>query len=213
MHLSPRAKRVIDLAFEEARQLDHKFIGTEHLLLGLIREGEGLAGRVLSKLGVGLADARDAVRALQGDVGGAAAHARVVALERLEERLRTMADENEADALAEPGDIGEAAPSDGRATIEMAADALTLRELRAVYRAKDRHGYQQMLARGDGMAVVRLPGGTPLKRLDALPAEPEVEEGFFVRVLGGEFAGRAGWIFAAAFRRVGPDEGPFPPEA
>lgn len=42
--LTPRAKRVIELAFEEARQLDHHHVGTEHLLLGLIREGEGAAG-------------------------------------------------------------------------------------------------------------------------------------------------------------------------
>src|SRR6266576_2185577 len=52
MQLTPRAKRVIDLAYDEARQLNNNYIGTEHLLLGLIREGEGLAGRVLAKLGV-----------------------------------------------------------------------------------------------------------------------------------------------------------------
>jgi len=52
MQLTPRAKRVIDLAYEEARALNNNYIGTEHLLLGLIREGEGLAGRVLEKLGV-----------------------------------------------------------------------------------------------------------------------------------------------------------------
>ena len=45
MQLTPRAKRVIDLAYDEARQLGNNYIGTEHLLLGLIREGEGLAGR------------------------------------------------------------------------------------------------------------------------------------------------------------------------
>src|SRR5579872_5856839 len=54
MQLTPRAKRVIDLAYDEARQLNNNYIGTEHLLLGLIREGEGLAGRVLAKLGVDL---------------------------------------------------------------------------------------------------------------------------------------------------------------
>src|SRR2546427_2197269 len=54
MQLTPRAKRVIDLAYDEARQLNNNYIGTEHLLLGLIREGEGLAGRVLAKLGADL---------------------------------------------------------------------------------------------------------------------------------------------------------------
>src|SRR5205814_5439586 len=54
MTLTPRAKRVIDLAYDEARKLDNNYIGSEHLLLGLIREGDGLAGRVLDKLGVEL---------------------------------------------------------------------------------------------------------------------------------------------------------------
>ena len=45
MQLTPRAKRIVDLSYDEARQLSNKYIGTEHLLLGLIREGEGLAGR------------------------------------------------------------------------------------------------------------------------------------------------------------------------
>ena len=54
MQLTPRAKRVIDLAYNEARSLQVNYIGTEHILLGLIAEGEGLAGRVLKKLGVDL---------------------------------------------------------------------------------------------------------------------------------------------------------------
>ncbi|MEW5884355.1 MAG: Clp protease N-terminal domain-containing protein, partial [Armatimonadota bacterium] len=46
MTLTPRAKKVIDLAYDEARELDNDYIGTEHLLMGLLREREGLAGRV-----------------------------------------------------------------------------------------------------------------------------------------------------------------------
>ncbi|MDX1932916.1 MAG: ATP-dependent Clp protease ATP-binding subunit, partial [Capsulimonadales bacterium] len=65
MQLTPRAKRVIDLAYDEARQLNNNYIGTEHLLLGLIREGEGLAGRVLNKLGVDLERTRREVIQLQ----------------------------------------------------------------------------------------------------------------------------------------------------
>lgn len=65
MQLTPRAKRVIDLAYDEARQLNNNYIGTEHLLLGLIREGEGLAGRVLAKLSVELDRTRREVLALQ----------------------------------------------------------------------------------------------------------------------------------------------------
>jgi len=65
MQLTPRAKRVIDLAYDEARQLNNNYIGTEHLLLGLIREAEGLAGRVLAKLGVDLERTRREVMGLQ----------------------------------------------------------------------------------------------------------------------------------------------------
>ncbi len=65
MTLTPRAKRVIDLAYDEARNLNNNYIGTEHLLLGLIREGDGLAGRVLQKLGVELEKARREVMSLQ----------------------------------------------------------------------------------------------------------------------------------------------------
>ena len=52
--LTPRAKKVIELAVDEARRLGHHYIGTEHLLLGLVREGEGIAAGVLESLGVNL---------------------------------------------------------------------------------------------------------------------------------------------------------------
>lgn len=59
--LTPRAKKVIEFAVEEARQLQHDRVGTEHLLLGLIREGQGIAAGVLESLGVKLENARKAV--------------------------------------------------------------------------------------------------------------------------------------------------------
>jgi len=63
--LTPRAKKVIELAVDEARRLNHQYIGTEHLLLGLVREGEGIAAGVLESLGVELDSLRhDVVRAL-----------------------------------------------------------------------------------------------------------------------------------------------------
>ena len=72
MTLDPRARKVLDLAYDEARQLNNNHIGTEHLLLGLIREGDGLAARILSKLGVDLLSARREVIAyLGGDVATA----------------------------------------------------------------------------------------------------------------------------------------------
>src|SRR5450756_1150713 len=52
--LTPRAKRAIELAIDEARRMDHHYIGTEHLLLGLVREGEGIAAGVLESLGLNL---------------------------------------------------------------------------------------------------------------------------------------------------------------
>jgi ATP-dependent Clp protease ATP-binding subunit ClpC len=69
MVFTPRAKRVIELAFEEARQLNHNYIGTEHLLLGLIREGEGVAARVLANLGVDPAKVRVQTTSLLGAEG------------------------------------------------------------------------------------------------------------------------------------------------
>jgi ATP-dependent Clp protease ATP-binding subunit ClpC len=64
---TPRAKRVLELSLEEARQLGHNYIGTEHLLLGLIREGEGVAARVLENLGVDLSKVRSQIIRALGD--------------------------------------------------------------------------------------------------------------------------------------------------
>jgi len=57
--LTPRAKKVIELAVDEARRLNHHYIGTEHLLIGLMREGEGVAAGVLESLGVSLEKVRE----------------------------------------------------------------------------------------------------------------------------------------------------------
>lgn len=64
---TPRAKRVLELSWDEARQLGHNYIGTEHLLLGLIREGEGVAARVLENLGVDLNKIRANVVKMLGE--------------------------------------------------------------------------------------------------------------------------------------------------
>jgi ATP-dependent Clp protease ATP-binding subunit ClpA len=65
IQLTPRARRVIDLAYWEAWRLENEHIGTEHLLLGLIRERDGLAARVLVKLGADLERTRREVEAMQ----------------------------------------------------------------------------------------------------------------------------------------------------
>ena len=69
VNYTPRAKKVIELAIEEGQGLGHNYIGTEHLLLGLIREGEGIAAQVLTKMGVDLMKARKSVLSLLGEAG------------------------------------------------------------------------------------------------------------------------------------------------
>jgi ATP-dependent Clp protease ATP-binding subunit ClpA len=72
-HLSftPRAKKVLELSLRESQQLGHDYIGTEHLLLGLVREGEGVAAQVLVKLGADLSRVRQQViQLLSGSAGG-----------------------------------------------------------------------------------------------------------------------------------------------
>jgi ATP-dependent Clp protease ATP-binding subunit ClpA len=66
-----RARRVLVLAQEEARLLQHSYVGTEHLLLGLIHEGEGLASKALESLGISLEAAREKVEETIGPVGSA----------------------------------------------------------------------------------------------------------------------------------------------
>jgi len=68
---TPRAKKVLELSLRESKQLGHDYIGTEHILLGLIREGEGVAAQVLVKLGADLSRARgQVIELLSGEAGG-----------------------------------------------------------------------------------------------------------------------------------------------
>src|SRR6185295_6260647 len=65
-----RARQTVVLAQEEARRLGHGYIGTEHLLLGLLREGEGVAAQTLGRMGISLADVRSDVVRIIGDAAG-----------------------------------------------------------------------------------------------------------------------------------------------
>jgi ATP-dependent Clp protease ATP-binding subunit ClpA len=65
---TPRAKKVLELSLREALQLGHRYVGTEHILLGVLREGEGLAALLLTRSGIDLEAAR---RRLLDDLGGA----------------------------------------------------------------------------------------------------------------------------------------------
>ena len=67
---TPRAKKVLELSLREALQLGHNYIGTEHILLGLIREGEGVAAQVLQQLGAELQKVRQTVIQLLSGPGG-----------------------------------------------------------------------------------------------------------------------------------------------
>ncbi|HOA35278.1 MAG TPA: ATP-dependent Clp protease ATP-binding subunit [Bacillota bacterium] len=69
---TPRAKRVVELSIEESQNLGHNYVGTEHILLGLLREGEGIAAQVLTNLGIDLKRARKEVIQLLGGEEGAA---------------------------------------------------------------------------------------------------------------------------------------------
>ncbi|HZG79214.1 MAG TPA: ATP-dependent Clp protease ATP-binding subunit [Brevibacillus sp.] len=71
---TPRAKKVIELSMDEARKLGHTYVGTEHILLGLIREGEGIAARIMNNLGVSLNKARQQVLQLLGSSEMMASH-------------------------------------------------------------------------------------------------------------------------------------------
>lgn len=101
---TPRAKRVLELSLEEARQLGHNYIGTEHLLLGLIREGEGVAARVLENLGVDLSKVRTQVIRMLGEtaeVGASSAPGRTKTptLDEFGSNLTQLAQESKLDPV------------------------------------------------------------------------------------------------------------------
>ncbi|MFC2018040.1 ATP-dependent Clp protease ATP-binding subunit, partial [Chloroflexota bacterium] len=95
--LTPRAKKVIELAVDEARRLNHNYVGTEHLLLGLLREGEGVAGGVLEGLGVDLKGVREETTRIlnqstaQSSSGARASTTRTPILDQLGRDLTAMA--------------------------------------------------------------------------------------------------------------------------
>ncbi|MBF2099074.1 MAG: ATP-dependent Clp protease ATP-binding subunit [Gloeomargaritaceae cyanobacterium C42_A2020_066] len=101
---TPRAKRVLELSLEEARQLGHNYIGTEHLLLGLIREGEGVAARVLENLGVDLSKVRTQVIRMLGETaevtaGGPQGRTKTPTLDEFGTNLTQQAAEGKLDPV------------------------------------------------------------------------------------------------------------------
>ncbi len=104
--LTPRGKRVLELSIEEARLLGHNYVGTEHLLLGLIREGEGVAARVLLELGVDRKRVREEIMKMihQGGAGrgserGKAAKSETPTLDQFGRDLTELARDNKLDPI------------------------------------------------------------------------------------------------------------------
>jgi ATP-dependent Clp protease ATP-binding subunit ClpC len=99
---TPRAKRVLELSWDEARQLGHNYISTEHLLLGLIREGEGVAVRVLENLGVELSRVRSSVIRMLGETSTPASsqqRSKTPTLDEFGTNLTQLAEENRLDPV------------------------------------------------------------------------------------------------------------------
>jgi len=103
---TPRAKRVLELSLEEARQLGHNYIGTEHLLLGLIREGEGVAARVLENLGIDLGKVRTQVIRMLGETaevgpggGSSKGNVKTATLDEFGTNLTKLASESKLDPV------------------------------------------------------------------------------------------------------------------
>ncbi|MEZ0373441.1 MAG: ATP-dependent Clp protease ATP-binding subunit, partial [Candidatus Sericytochromatia bacterium] len=99
---TPRAKRVLELSWDEARQLGHNYIGTEHLLLGLIREGEGVAVRVLENVGVELSRVRSTVIRMLGETTASTTsqtRSKTPTLDEFGTNLTQLAEENRLDPV------------------------------------------------------------------------------------------------------------------
>ncbi|ONM17902.1 Double Clp-N motif-containing P-loop nucleoside triphosphate hydrolase superfamily protein [Zea mays] len=104
---TPRAKRVLELSLEEARQLGHNYVGSEHLLLGLLREGEGVAARVLESLGADPNNIRTQVIRMVGEsteavgagVGGGSSGQKMPTLEEYGTNLTKLAEEGKLDPV------------------------------------------------------------------------------------------------------------------
>ena len=99
---TPRAKRVLELSWDEARQLGHNYIGPEHLLLGLIREGEGVAVRVLENLGVELSRVRSSIIRMLGETSAPSTsqqRSKTPTLDEFGTNLTQLAEENRLDPV------------------------------------------------------------------------------------------------------------------
>jgi ATP-dependent Clp protease ATP-binding subunit ClpC len=125
-----RAKKVLEYAMAESRELNHSYVGTEHLLLGLLREEKGLAARVLGELGIGLDEARAEMLKLLGtDMPASAPEAAPAAASKGEGKSKTPALDHFCRDLTELAAEGKLDPTIGRAAeIERVMEVLSRRK-------------------------------------------------------------------------------------
>ncbi|MBN1374240.1 AAA family ATPase [Candidatus Dojkabacteria bacterium] len=101
--LTPRGKQVLQLAFQDAMELNHSYVGSEHILLGLIKEGEGLAAQVFKKYGISYTNARQAVVSLvgEGDESGKAVKEKSLTptLDKFSRDLTNLAEQGKIDPV------------------------------------------------------------------------------------------------------------------
>ena len=227
MALTPSAKRVIDLSYDEARRLTNNYIGTEHLLLALLREGEGLAGRVLHSAGVDLETTRTEIKQLQeGSLQKGVATDALPTQKGVADTLRAKTRVNVLEAksfrptqselhnVSQPseeenstpgrGDIGVLGNEDGRKNVEFLPDAGDLLAFTEVMSLKDEFAYRDLVGEGK---VLLLTAGTGAKFL-----RKEAPDIYCVRILDGEHAGRIGFVLRMQLQSMHKDDRPFPPD-
>jgi hypothetical protein len=199
--LTPQAKHAIDLSHNEARLLENNYIGTEHLLLGLIREEEAIAGRVLAQLGVSLEAARCEIRKIQAE-----------ALEQKVEQFQTAQPSGQAPTVevAPPalspgrGHVGVLRSDNERQHVEFVSNADDLPAYIDVMDLKDEFAYRDLVAEGK---VLLLSAGTGAKFLRA-----HSRDVYCVRILDGDHAGKIGYVLRQQLKDTKADDRPFPPE-
>ena len=231
MQLTPRSKRVIDLAYDESRLLHHNYIGTEHVLLGLIREEEGVAGRVLKESNVTLEQTRKLLRALQAsgapaqgeqETNASQGDAAESQLSSFKETLSRLAVEAQALKLkmqgreapapeiitlteegGQRGDIGVLKNADERAVVEFVPSESDLAAFEDVMRIKDEYAYRELVTSGK---VLLLEAGTQAKLLKRGNGTTD-----YIRILSGKLAGEMGYALRVNLHDFKPDDRPFPP--
>jgi ATP-dependent Clp protease ATP-binding subunit ClpC len=159
-----RAKKVLEYAMAEARDLSHSYVGTEHLLLGLLREERGIAAQVLNGLGVTLEEARAQTQKLLGSdleatpAGAGAGSSSSAAPSKGEKKSKTPALDHVCRDLTELARKGELDPTIGRATeIERVMEVLSRRKKNnpvligepGVGKTAIVEGLAQLIARGE----------------------------------------------------------------